>query len=329
MAQRLGLWYVSCQEAIEAVVTHDFATEWAHVLHEVNPALASSGHQPMWLAKEVMEYIREGRTIPRFLVYRCLDLTLMNPRAQSSGVVFDDYPSQSDELIELNYREMTPSIMLKLKIPITEAYERCDRNRDLELKDDGPPEEGRDCIDYMWDQYVNMTKETIRWFADEYQNIHLVDGMQSTEMVYQNAADICLGNQTKIQEYLRNCFEDKPNTLEGTCPISSKLFNRLNPDFGFFCPVALNDLDEMVSVKHISDLSQVVEYKGQIYLFSSKNSVRKFMANPKKYTPPGCLRQPPKDLPQTLEVKPEDFERLSNHWGFMDFDPVLYYANHQ
>lgn len=329
IADRLGLLYVSCQEAIDAVLTHDFVTEWAQVLYEINPALASSGHQPMTLSKELMEYIREGRTIPRFLTYRCLDQFLMSPKAQVSGVVFDDFPTVEDELIELNYREMTPCVVFKMKIPITEAYERCNRNRSPELATDEVPEEGRDGIDYLWDHYGIYTRETFRWFADEYQNINLIDGMDSPEMVFRHAAEICMRSQTKIQEYLKCVSEEKPCTLEGTCPVTSRLYNKLNSDFGFFCPVALNDADELVSVKQITDLHQVVEYKGQIYLLSTKHAVRKFLTSPKRYTVPGCLRTPPKDMPQTLEVKPEDFERLHEHWGFMDFDPVLYYANHQ
>ncbi|ODN01252.1 Adenylate kinase 9, partial [Orchesella cincta] len=328
LAQRLGLLYVSGLEAVESVVTHAFVSQWAQALSEVNPSLAAAGHQTMTLANEVLEYMREGRPVPRYILYRCLDLLLMNPKAQCHGVVFDDFPTILDELIEINYREMTPCLVIDLKIPIEEAYSRCDANRKPELRPETVPEESHECMDYLWDTYENTTMETLRWFSEEYQNVHAIDGRLNPEMVYQQAAEVCINGQRKVQEYCINLHYGRPNTLEGTCPLSSTLFHRLTPDFGFFCPVLLNDADELVSVKEISDLSQVVEYKNQIYLFSSRNAVRKFMNNPKRYTVPGCLRTPPSDISQPLMVTPEDFERLKEHWGFMDFDPVLYFANH-
>lgn len=329
ISEQLGLLYVSLQVAVESVLNHEFSTQWADVLYEINPALASSGHQPMVLATECSEYIREGRAVPRFLVYRCLDLYLMNPKAQTNGVVFDDFPVLEDELIELNYREMTPCVVLKLDIPQEEAYARCERQKIIEKGFDEVPPDGQVLLDMMCDKYFYGVKETLRWFMEEYHNVFELDGTDSSANLFETSTNICVAAQQKVQNYLKNLLVDKPNTMDGICPITSTLFNRLNQDFGFYCPVSLNDFDELKSVKSIEDLKQVVEYKGEIFLFSSKSSVKKFLSNPHKYTVPGCLRTPPKDIPRKIQVSPDDFKRMNEHWGFMDFDPVLYYANHQ
>jgi len=89
----------------------------------------------------------------------------------------------------------------------------------------------------------------------------------------------------------------------------------------------LNDDDELVSVREITDLSSVVEYKGKIYLFQSNTAVKKFMANPKRYTCASAIK-PPKDIPQKMDITEEEWQRMTEYCGFGDFDPVLYYANH-
>jgi YHS domain-containing protein len=211
------------------------------------------------------------------------------------------------------------------------------------------PEEGMAAMENATSKYNEASETTQYWFLNEVQNTFVIDGTLNMEMIYLKSAEIIKRNTKKMQDYLMNVLlgilqitnfnfnmmliyiiiSEKPSTLEGTCPLTSQIPLRLSPEFGFYCPVALNERDELIRVNDVTDLSEVVEHKGHVYLFSSPHNARKFLAKPDKYIPPTCKRTPPKDFPTTCILTPAEFEKLKCHWGFMDFDPVRYFDANQ
>lgn len=80
----------------------------------------------------------------------------------------------------------------------------------------------------------------------------------------------------------------------------------------------------MIRVTSFTNLSEVVEYKGHVYILANAKNVKKFLANPSKYLPPSG-KIPPKELPTACSLTVQEFEDLKGHQGFKDFDPVMYF----
>ncbi len=119
-------------------------------------------------------------------------------------------------------------------------------------------------------------------------------------------------------------FVGLPAALPGTSPLTSMLHGKLSKSFGNYDPVALNETNELIPVKDMTDLSRVIEYYGELYAFINQKNVELFMQHPKKYTYPGCIRLPPVEIPHRCTLTEEEMNLLEDHWGFLDFDPVFY-----
>jgi hypothetical protein len=65
---------------IETVIKHSFVSQFGDILHELEPTMLAGGPQPMLLAEEILNYIRNGQAVPKFIVYRALDMILQQPK---------------------------------------------------------------------------------------------------------------------------------------------------------------------------------------------------------------------------------------------------------
>jgi len=143
-------------------------------------------------------------------------------------------------------------------------------------------------------------------------------------MIFQQVKAKCLDIMGHMQTYIAAVLTGRPATLVGTSPLTSILCERLCTKFGNYDPVALNDRNELVRVNDISDLSRVVEFKTELYVFHNDKHVEIFLRDPEKYTYPGCQRLPPVEVPVQCILTDEEMALLEDHWGFMTFDPVFY-----
>jgi len=116
-----------------------------------------------------------------------------------------------------------------------------------------------------------------------------------------------------------------PCRIDGISPLASLIRGKLSETFGNFDSVQLNDHEELVQVKELNDLSRVVEYHGELFVFSSERNVQAFLSHPGAYTLPTCKRVPPKDVPMSCTLNEAQMMLLKDSWGFVDFDPVVYF----
>ena len=129
-------------------------------------------------------------------------------------------------------------------------------------------------------------------------------------------------NVNKIYETIHD--SGQPAILTGTSPLTSMLHVKLSPRFGNYDPVALNECDELIPVKDLTNLDLVIELCGELYAFINQKNADMFMRNPQNYSYPGSLRYPPDEVPTRVCLNAEEMRVLESHWGFMDFDPVFY-----
>jgi len=81
LANRLGLLYISGKTVVENIVKHSFHKRLSDVMQKHEPASKLvKGPQPMIFSEEFSAYLRSGRSIPKYLFNRALDLVLMEPK---------------------------------------------------------------------------------------------------------------------------------------------------------------------------------------------------------------------------------------------------------
>lgn len=79
LAFKLGLVYISEETMLDEIVKHSFLNKISEDF-DLSSSKLTNGPQAMLMADEVLAYLRDGYTVPTYMLCRILDLALMAPR---------------------------------------------------------------------------------------------------------------------------------------------------------------------------------------------------------------------------------------------------------
>jgi len=124
-----------------------------------------------------------------------------------------------------------------------------------------------------------------------------------------------------LQNYTYNIDQGKAGRLVDLC-VTSKEFESKLGEYGHYCPVALNDLHQLIDCT-AHDLKLAVEFKDKFYKCASLQNVNKFLANPVKYVAPGAKISLPENLPTRI-TREELKQMFPKQLEFNGYCPVTY-----
>ncbi|XP_065690633.2 adenylate kinase 9 isoform X2 [Patagioenas fasciata] len=249
------------------------------------------------LALALNQHLHKGQTVPDELAVQALDVALMNPVCNTTGVVIDGYPVTKIQAKLLESARIIPAKIFELDMDAKEVFRRA--LLDKESMDRPPyPEHDSSQILAIKNSCYKQHIDAIRtYYKKEHQNWCVIDAFQSKWWIWNKVLQEVQVGVKKIQIYLEKRREGKAASIADLCITPEELRHRLG-EFGQYCPVSLAEKGELVDCSVTLSLQFAAEFRGHYYKMASQEELDKFLSRPEIYVPPLAPR--PLPLPDML-----------------------------
>ncbi|KAK2534820.1 Zbtb24 [Columba guinea] len=253
------------------------------------------------LALALNQHLHKGQSVPDELAIQALDVALMNPVCNTTGVVIDGYPVTKKQVQLLESARIIPAKIFELDMDAKEVFRRA--LLDKESMDRPPyPEHDSSQILAIKNSCYKQHIDAIRtYYKKEHQNWCVIDAFQSKWWIWNKVLQEVQVGVKKIQIYLEKRREGKAASIADLCIAPEELRHRLG-EFGQYCPVSLAEKGELVDCSVTSSLQFAAEFRGHYYKMASQEELDKFLSRPEVYVPPLAPRPLPDMLPKRLTV---------------------------
>ncbi|KAL1770118.1 adenylate kinase 9, partial [Sigmodon hispidus] len=289
----------------KTTVAKKLVSEYGLKRLSIGDALRSmlSNHPDTELSLMIKWHLHKGMTVPDGLAIQALDTSLMESVCNTIGVVIDGYPVTPDQMNLLETRSIIPMVIFELDVPSKEIFKRLLLERKMEQSMPYPLHNSTQIIAYKNAKYHKNIHEIRKFYQEQHQNWHVIDGFHSKWWVWNEVIKDIQQMNKYIQTYMEKIKEGKAACIDKLCITPEELISRLG-EFGQFCPVSLAESYELVDCSVTSSLEFAAEFRGHYYKMGSQEKLNKFLMNPELYVPPLAPHPlPPADmLPKRLTL---------------------------
>ncbi|KAM8953015.1 adenylate kinase 9 [Pelodytes ibericus] len=275
------------------------------------------------LALEIKNNLVKGLVVPDELAIKSLEVAMMDPVCNTTGVVLDGYPVTKQQVDLLEACCIIPVKIFELQLPIKEILKRGLTDK-KNTKRPNPEHDSAQILavgSSCYKQEVHRIKEHYMTF---HQNWCEVDAMRSKWWIANKIIAEVQKSISQVQTYLQRIKNGKAAAIADFCITPQELIPRLG-EFAQYCPVSLAQRGELVDCSESSSLQFAAEFRGHYYKMASRENLDTFLQNPESYVPPLAPRPlPPSDLlPRKLTVAnvKSKFPKIAEMKGFC---PVTY-----
>ncbi|XP_060046846.1 adenylate kinase 9 [Erinaceus europaeus] len=263
-ANEYGLQRLSVGDALRFVLNNQPDTELALVLK--------------W-------HLYKGMAAPDELTIQALEICLMDSKCNTAGVVLDGYPITKNQMNLMEQTSIIPMIIFELDVPSKEIFRRLLLEKKRQPSLPYPLHNSVQIISIKNSKYRRNVKEIRRYYQEQHQNWHVIDGFHSKWWVWNEVIKQTQEMNRYMQTYLEKIKEGKPACIDKLCITPQELVSRLG-EFEQFCPVSLAESYELVDCSANKSLELAAEFRGHYYKLSSQEKMKKFLENPELYVPP-------------------------------------------
>ncbi|XP_018429496.1 PREDICTED: adenylate kinase 9 [Nanorana parkeri] len=254
------------------------------------------------LASDIKSLLVKGLAVPDELAIKCLEVALMDPTCNTTGVVLDGYPATEQQAVLLQACSIIPIKIFELEIQMREILYR----GQLDKKESKRPYPVHDSAQILTVRNSNYKQEIQRikeYYVMQHQNWCEVDATRSKWWVSNQIVEEVRVSINQVQTYMERTMEGKAAAIADFCITHQELVSRLG-EFGQYCPVSLAQRGELVDCSVTSSLQFAAEFRGHYYKMASQHELSAFLQDPELYVPPLAPRllPPPEMLPKKLTV---------------------------
>ncbi|KAM4041197.1 adenylate kinase 9 isoform 2-T2 [Anomaloglossus baeobatrachus] len=276
------------------------------------------------LALDIKSHLETGKVVPDDMAIRCLEIAMMDLTCNTTGVVFDGYPTTKRQVDLLEACSIIPIKIFELELPVKEVLKR-----ELQDKKDAksrpyPLHDSAQILTVRNSNYKQEINHFKEYYVTQHQNWCEVDAMRSKWWVSNRIIEEVHASINQIQTYLGKIKEGNAAAIADFCITPQELLSRLG-DFGQYCPVSLAQRGELVNCSVTSSLQFAAEFRGHYYKMASQEELDVFLQAPELYVPPLAPRPLPlpEMLPKRLTV-PDVKSKFPKNAEMKGYCPVSY-----
>lgn len=303
------------------------------------------------LGQKILSFLQESQQVPDKILVQALKFVVECMDCKTKGWVLDDFPLTDKQAQLMDLFAVVPDKILSLEMSDAQAISkriaglRAARTEDLRAKfgiaekpaggtgptnSDGLPLEHlttgvtpirdltAECDTYR-DNSIRMHQHWLRNFD----NLVMLDGSKSRWAIVSRAFDLLAETMASKEEYHQRVNLGLAAVVKNM-PISRAHIQQHLGPMKEFCPVSW--LEEHALRSNTKNLDFTVEYKQTYYRLSSIRHLRKFLANPQRYSAKSLDLTLPKDLPFRLNFL--DTRRVDDkHCELGGYCPVTIHTN--